>query len=111
MVVVSTIDLDKEPIYTQEWMWALKGGYLDDMMFHLRNGGMCQLNHVGVDTYCIALCFREYRQSIHFLHLTHNLILTKKQAMCSTGGSLTANRDVQYIIIGILASTFRVSRN
>jgi hypothetical protein len=42
MVVASTIDFGQgNPFTAQEWMWALKGGYLDDMMSHyLQNGGM-----------------------------------------------------------------------
>ena len=42
MVVASTIDFGQGNQFTaQEWMWALKGGYFDDMLSHyLRNGGM-----------------------------------------------------------------------
>jgi hypothetical protein len=43
MVVASTIDFGQgsTPFTAEEWMWAMKGGYFDDMMFHyLQNGGM-----------------------------------------------------------------------
>jgi hypothetical protein len=43
MIVASTIDFGQgdTPFTAHEWMWALKGGYVDDMMSHyLRNGGM-----------------------------------------------------------------------
>jgi hypothetical protein len=43
IVVASTIDFGhgSTPFTAQEWMWAMKGGYFDDMMSHyLKNGGM-----------------------------------------------------------------------
>jgi hypothetical protein len=43
MVVASTIDFGQgsTPFTAEEWMWAMKNGYFDDMISHyLRNGGM-----------------------------------------------------------------------
>jgi len=32
---------DATPFTTQEWIWAMQGGYLDDMVMHyMRNGGL-----------------------------------------------------------------------